>query len=148
TARSALEEEGFSVNIAKELYNESVEEGNVISQSPNYCHFLPGSTIDLIGSLGEEPPQTMQYATTVNIPYGETEAQDEYDSESEDDSGGDTREDTSEDDDEADSENPPKTVNIYLDDANNDIDDVHTALENTDDTDETDRLEIEPDEAG
>lgn len=90
----------------------------------------------------------MQYATTVNIPYGETEEEEESDSESEDDSEGETREDTSEDDDEADSENPPKTVNIYLDDANNDIDDVHTTLEITEDTDETVRLEIEPDEAG
>ena len=146
SARSALEEEGFNVNIAEELYNESVEEGDVISQSPNYGHFLPGSTIDLIVSLGEEPPQNMQYATTVNIPYGDTEEEEE--SGSEEDSEGETGEGTDGDDGETDSQNPPKTVNIYIGDANNSIDDVHTSLEITEDTDETIRLEIEPDENG
>lgn len=145
TARNALEEEGFNVNIAEELYNESVEEGNVISQSPNYGNFLPGSTIDLIVSLGEEPPQNMQYATTVNIPYGEAEEASDSDSGSEDDSEGESDEDSGS---EEESENPPKTVNIYLDDANNSIDDVHTSLDITEDTDETIRLEIEPDETG
>lgn len=148
TARSALEEEGFNVNIAEELYNDSVEEGNVISQSPNYGNFLPGSTIDLIVSLGEEPPQNMQYATTITIPYGEPEEEEESDPESEEDSEGDTGDDTSEDDSERDSNDSPKTVNIYLDDANNDIGDVHSTLEITEDTEETIRLEIEPDESG
>lgn len=140
TARSALEREGFNVNVTEELYNESVEEGNVISQSPNYGNFLPGSTIDLIVSRGAEPSQNMQYATTVSIPYDEEET-DSEDSDSEED-------ETEEEDGEEDSENPPKTVNIYLDDANNSIDDVHTTLEITEDTNETIRLEIEPDEAG
>lgn len=148
TARNSLEEEGFNVNIAEELYNESVEEGNVISQSPNYGNFLPGSTIDLIVSLGEEPPQNMQYATTVNIPYGEAEEEESSSDSDSEDAEGESEEETGEDDGGESSENPPKTVNIYLDDANNSIDDVHTTLEITEDTDETIRLEIEPDESG
>ncbi|WP_462420458.1 Stk1 family PASTA domain-containing Ser/Thr kinase [Salinicoccus sp. Marseille-QA3877] len=137
TARSELEQAGFNVNIAEELYNDSVEEGNVISQSPNYGNFLPGSTIDLIVSRGEEPPQNMQYATTVNIPYGEEETDSEEAGSGEDDEDG-----------ESEPENEPKTVKIYLEDANNSIEDVYDTLEITEDTNETIRLEIEPDETG
>ena len=129
TARDELERSGFNVTVSQELYSEDVEQGAVISQDPSYGSFLPGSTINLVVSLGPEPPQNMLYSTTVNIPYGE---------EDEDDDG----EDSSE-------EAPPKTVNIHIEDANNpDIGEVFETFEITEDTTHTVRLEIEPGEAG
>ncbi|MCD2136614.1 Stk1 family PASTA domain-containing Ser/Thr kinase [Salinicoccus halitifaciens] len=128
-ARDALEQNGFNVVISQELYSEDVEQGAVISQDPSYGSFLPGSTINLVVSIGPEPPQNMLYSTTVNIPYGE---------EDEDDDG----EDSSE-------EAPPKTVNIHIEDANNpDIGEVYETFEITEDTAHTVRLEIEPGETG
>ncbi|SOC37985.1 Stk1 family PASTA domain-containing Ser/Thr kinase [Salinicoccus kekensis] len=126
TARDELEQNGFNVTVSQELYSEDVEQGAVISQDPSYGSFLPGSTINLVVSIGPEPPQNMLYSTTVNIPYGEEE-----------------------DADEDDEENPPKTVNIHVEDANNpDIDEVFETFEITEDTTHTVRLEIEPGETG
>lgn len=129
-AREELERSGFNVVLSQELYSEEVEQGFVISQDPSYGSFLPGSTINLVVSLGSEPPQNMLYSTTVTIPYGES-GEDESDEEGS--SGGD---------------NPPKTVDIYVEDANNpDLDETYETFEITEDTSYTVRLEIEPEAA-
>ncbi|CAM4222497.1 Stk1 family PASTA domain-containing Ser/Thr kinase [Lacicoccus alkaliphilus] len=134
TAREQLEQNGFNVVLSQELYSEEVEQGFVISQDPSYGSFLPGSTINLVVSLGTEPPKNMLYSTTVTIPYGETGA-----------SGGDEEDGEGA----SDEDNPPKRVDIYLEDANNpDIDDVHETIEINEDTSYTVRLEIEPDGRG
>lgn len=129
-AREELERSGFNVVLSQELYSEEVEQGFVISQDPSYGSFLPGSTINLVVSLGSEPPQNMLYSTTVTIPYGES-GEDESDEE------GASGED-----------NPPKTVDIYVEDANNpDLDETYETFEITEDTSYTVRLEIEPEAA-
>lgn len=134
-AISELESQGFNVAVIQEVYHDDVEEGNVISQDPSYGNFLPGSTINLVVSLGEEESASeMQYVQTVQIPYTE-----------EDSSDGDSNDSNSEDED---NDPDPAEVEIYLGDRDNDIDEVFDTEEITEDTTYTIRMIIEEDSEG
>ena len=72
-ARAELESQGFIVNVTTEVYSDEVPEGAIVSQDPSYGDFLPGSQINVIVSLGEEPPEETTYQISLNIPYPESE---------------------------------------------------------------------------
>lgn len=142
TAVSELEADGFNVSVIQEIYHDSIGEGNVVSQDPSYGDFLPGSTINLISSLGEEPAREMQYVQTVPISYPEDEdSQDSSDSGSGSDSDSDSE--AAEED-----ENEPVEVEIFLGDRDNNIGDVFDSIEITEDSTYTIRMIIEEDEEG
>ncbi|GAA3718750.1 serine/threonine protein kinase Stk1 [Salinicoccus jeotgali] len=122
-AEAALIESGFEVDIIQEAHSADFEEGQVMGQSPHYGEFTKGSTIDIIKSLGPEPKNEKQFAKEVLIPY--------------DDKDTDSKE-----------ERPTRTVEIYIDDKDNDIDDVFDTLEIDSDHEYTINMIIEEDETG
>lgn len=131
TAISELESDQFNVSVIQEVYHDTVQEGHVISQDPSYGNFLPGSTINLVVSLGEEPSREMQYVQTVQIPYPEESSDEESDEESTEDE-----------------EPEPVEVEVYLGDRDNDIDNVFDTIEITEDDTYTIRLIIEEESEG
>ena len=130
TARAELESQGFIVIVTNEIYSDEVPEGAVVSQSPNYGDFLPGSTIELIVSLGEEPASETTYQISLNIPYPEEEKS----SASAGDKG----------------DKDPETVeaDIFIEDKDNDIKDVSETIEITEDTNHTISLILVEGESG
>ena len=135
TAESELTEQGFNVEVIQEAYSGEVESGHVISQDPSYGNFVPGSTIRMIVSLGEEPPDEKQFAKEITIPYeSETDAEEEP---TEEENGDEAEGEGSEE------EVETKTVEIYVDDKDNSMDEVFDTLEITEDTEYTLNLIIQ-----
>ncbi|WP_342389052.1 Stk1 family PASTA domain-containing Ser/Thr kinase [Salinicoccus bachuensis] len=137
TAESALTAQGFNVEVIQESYSSEVESGHVISQDPSYGNFVPGSTIRMIVSLGEEPPDEKQFAKEITIPY-EPEADSEEEPTGEG-SGDGAEDEGSEEEEEAEA----KTVEVYVDDKDHSIDEVFDTLEITEDTEYTLNLIIQ-----
>ena len=125
-ARAELESQGFIVNVATEVYSDEVPEGAIVSQDPSYGDFLPGSQINVIVSLGEEPPEETTYQISLNIPYPESEESGNSSDSSEEDS-----------DSESDAEAEPLEAEIYIEDKDNDIEEVSETIEITEDTNHT-----------
>ncbi len=124
-AEAALIEAGFEVDIIQEAHSADFEEGQVMGQSPHYGEFTKGSTIDIIKSLGPESKDEKQFAKEILIPYDD------------EDQDADSKE-----------ERPARTVEIYIDDKDNDIDDVFDTLEIDSDHEYTINMIIEEDETG
>ena len=97
-----------------------------MSQDPSYGDFLPGSQINVIVSLGEEPPEETTYQISLNIPYPESEESGNSSDSSEEDS-----------DSESDAEAEPLEAEIYIEDKDNDIEEVSETIEITEDTNHT-----------
>ena len=135
TAERELTSQGFNVEMIQEAYSGEVESGHVISQDPSYGNFVPGSTIRMIVSLGEEPPDEKQFAKEITIPYeSETDAEEEP---TEEENGDEAEGEGSEE------EVETKTVEIYVDDKDNSMDEVFDTLEITEDTEYTLNLIIQ-----
>ncbi|MFC3419740.1 Stk1 family PASTA domain-containing Ser/Thr kinase [Salinicoccus hispanicus] len=116
TAKAALEDEGFTVELIQEAYSSEVEEGNVISQTPDEGELVPEDTnVRMIVSLGEEPAREKEFVKEIAIPYDSDE------------------EDQSE----------PRTVEIYIEDKTRSIEDAADTIEITEDTDYTINLVIQ-----
>lgn len=130
TARAELESQGFIVIVTNEIYSDEVPEGAVVSQSPNYGDFLPGSTIELIVSLGEEPASETTYQISLNIPYPEEEKS------------------SSSAGDKGDKDPKPVEAEIFIEDKDNDIKDVSETIEITEDTNHTISLILVEGESG
>lgn len=121
-ARTELESQGFNVNVTTEVYSDEVPEGAVVSQDPSYGDFLPGSQINVIVSLGEEPPDETTYQISLNIPYPEEEESSSSSSSS------DSKEDEEE------SEPEPLEAEIFIDDKDNELSEPAETIEITEDT--------------
>lgn len=132
-AREELESRGFIVNVTTEVYSSEVPEGAIVSQDPSYGDFLPGSQINVIVSLGEEPPDETTYQISLNIPYPESEEKNS---------------DSDEDEDKEDSEMEPVEVEIFIGDKDSDIKEVSETLEITEDTNHTISLILTEGESG
>lgn len=118
TAKAALEDQGFSVELIQEAYSSEVEEGSVISQTPDEGELVPGETnVRMVVSLGEEPVREREFVKEINIPYDSS-------------------------DDEAD-DSEAVTVEIYIEDETRSIEDVADTVEITEDTDYTINLVIQ-----
>ncbi|MFC3388867.1 Stk1 family PASTA domain-containing Ser/Thr kinase [Salinicoccus sesuvii] len=123
TARKALEDQGFTVEMIQEAYSSEVEEGSVISQTPDEGELVPGETnVRMIVSLGEEPVREREFVRQIDIPYSDDDSEE-----------GDNTE--------------PVTVEIYIDDKTRSIEDVSDTVEITEDTDYTISLVIQEGEA-
>ena len=140
TAHEQLTSQGFNVEVSDELYKEDVPEGHIISQSPNYGDFLPGSTIQMVVSRGQEPGEK-QYVQNITIPYlkGEEASAEEKEEESTE-SGTDDKEEKSS---EEESEPEPQTVEIFIEDKDNDISTVADTFEMTEEREYSIDLTIE-----
>ena len=145
TAHEQLTSQGFNVETSNELYNEDVPEGHIISQSPNYGDFLPGSTIQMVVSRGQEPGEK-QYVQSITIPYlkekassGEETEEEPSEEESSESGKGDSEEDSSEED----SKPEPQTVEIFIEDKDNDISTVADSFEMTEEREYNIDLTIE-----
>ena len=132
-AREELESRGFIVNVTTEVYSSEVPEGAIVSQDPSYGDFLPGSQINVIVSLGEEPPDETTYQISLNIPYPESEE---------------NSSDSDEDEDKEDSEAEPVEAEIFIGDKDSDIKEVSETLEITEDTNHTISLILTEGESG
>lgn len=132
-AREELESRGFIVNVTTEVYSSEVPEGAIVSQDPSYGDFLPGSQINVIVSLGEEPPDETTYQISLNIPYPESEE---------------NSSDSDEDEDKEDSEAKPVEAEIFIGDKDSDIKEVSETLEITEDTNHTISLILTEGESG
>ena len=132
-AREELESRGFIVNVTTEVYSSEVPEGAIVSQDPSYGDFFPGSQINVIVSLGEEPPDETTYQISLNIPYPESEE---------------NSSDSDEDEDKENSENDPVEVEIFIGDKDSDIKEVSETLEITEDTNHTISLILTEGESG
>lgn len=108
-------------------------EGAIVSQDPSYGDFLPGSQINVIVSLGEEPPSETTYQISLNIPYPEEE-----------------NSKSSKDEDKKDSKAEPEPVEaeIFIEDKDNDIKQVSETIEITEDTNHTISLILIEGESG
>ena len=137
-ARTELESQGFIVNVTTEVYSNEVEEGAIVSQDPSYGDFLPGSQINVIVSLGEEPPNETTYQISLNIPYPEEDTADKPSSSSSEDKEASK----------ADSDPEPVEVEIFIEDKDNDIKEVSETIEITEDTNHTISLILLEEEAG
>lgn len=137
-ARTELESQGFIVNVTTEVYSNEVEEGAIVSQDPSYGDFLPGSQINVIVSLGEEPPNETTYQISVNIPYPEEDTADKPSSSSSEDKEASK----------ADSDPEPVEAEIFIGDKDNDIKEVSETIEITEDTNHTISLILLEEEAG
>ncbi|WP_411844035.1 Stk1 family PASTA domain-containing Ser/Thr kinase [Salinicoccus sp. HZC-1] len=157
TAYDELTSQGFNVKVSDELHNSDVPEGSIISQSPNYGDFLPGSTIEMVVSLGKEPGEK-QYVQNVTIPYlKEEENTDDSASEesteestSEEAAGESYSEEESEENsgendssEKENSEPEPQNVEIFIEDKDNDISEVSDSFEMTEEKEYTINLTIE-----
>ncbi len=150
-AHDKLTNQGFNVEVSNEVYHDEIPEGNIISQSPYYGDFLPGSTIQMVVSLGEEPGEK-QYVQNITIPYlkeksgaseektSEEESTEEKPSE-EDGSKKDSKEETSSEDENSKPE--PQSVEIFIEDKDNDISTVSDSFEMTEEREYTLELTIE-----
>ena len=146
TAHEQLTSQGFNVEVSNELYNEDVPEGHIISQSPNYGGFLPGSTIQMVVSRGQEPGEK-QYVQNITIPYlkeggssGEEPSEEESSEEKPEDE---TEESTEEQSSEEESEPEPQNVEIFIEDKDNDISTAADSFEMTEEREYTIDLTIE-----
>lgn len=137
-ARTELESQGFIVNVTTEVYSNEVEEGAIVSQDPSYGDFLPGSQINVIVSLGEEPPNETTYQISLNIPYPEEDTADKPSSSSSEDKEASK----------ADSDPEPVEAEIFIGDKDNDIKEVSETIEITEDTNHTISLILLEEEAG
>lgn len=137
-ARTELESQGFIVNVTTEVYSNEVEEGAIVSQDPSYGDFLPGSQINVIVSLGEEPPNETTYQISLNIPYPEEDTADKPSSSSSEDKEASK----------ADSDPEPVEAEIFIGDKDNDIKEVSGTIEITEDTNHTISLILLGEEAG
>lgn len=113
--QSALEEyarsSGFNINIAREEHSETVEAGDVISQTPSAGSSLEvGSTINVVRSKGPEEKALKTYVQVVSIPYEAPEVEEEPDVTAEEEV---TEEPTPSD------EPVPQTIRIYVQDKSN-----------------------------
>ncbi|KKK35262.1 hypothetical protein WN59_00005, partial [Salinicoccus sediminis] len=120
-------------------------EGHIISQSPNYGGFLPGSTIQMVVSRGQEPGEK-QYVQNITIPYlkeegssAEEAEEDPSEEESSESGKGDKEENASEED----SEPEPQTVEIFIEDKDNDISTAADTFEMTEEREYSIDLTIE-----
>lgn len=151
SAKSELESQGFNVEITNELYSDEVPEGSIISQSPNYGEFLPGSTIQMVVSLGQQEGET-QYVQDITIPYSNEESTEEpsggggsEDENSESESSEEGPEDESPEEGatgETEGEPDSQTVEIFIEDKDNDISDVYETFEMTEEREYTINLTI------
>ncbi|CDZ99469.1 Serine/threonine-protein kinase PrkC [Jeotgalicoccus saudimassiliensis] len=137
-ARAELESRGFIVNVTNEIYSSEVPAGAIVSQDPSYGDFLPGSHINVIVSLGEEPPRETTYQISLNIPYPK-----ETDSSSSSSSKDDDKE-------KKDKKQKPEPVEaeIFIGDKDNDVKQVAETIEITEDTNHTISLILLEGESG
>ncbi|TVT29154.1 Stk1 family PASTA domain-containing Ser/Thr kinase [Salinicoccus cyprini] len=122
TAKAALEEQGFTVEMIQEAYSSEVEEGSVISQTPDEGELVPEDTnVRMVVSLGAEPAREKEFVKEITIPYAseEDEAPDEEDG------------------------SEPKNVEIYIEDSEHSIEDPADTIEITEDTEYTISLIIQ-----
>ncbi|AKG73739.1 hypothetical protein AAT16_05605 [Salinicoccus halodurans] len=140
TAHEQLTAQGFNVETSNELHHSDVPEGNIISQSPNYGDFLPGSTIQMVVSLGEEPGEK-QYVQNITIPYLKEGASSEEATAEE--KTGEEEESEEESTEEKDSEPEPQSVEIFIEDKDNDISTVADSFEMTEEREYAIDLTIE-----
>lgn len=118
-AKEYAKKNGLTLNV-EEDYSDSVEEGHIVSQSPEAnTDVTEGSKVDVIVSVGpkEDPPKS--HSVTFTVPY------------------------QPEEDDEEDQKE--QTVQIYVEDMDNSIDDVFHEDTITSDQEYTLTLIIEPD---
>lgn len=141
SARDKLTNQGFNVEVSNELHNNDVPEGNIISQSPNYGDFLPGSTIQMVVSLGKEASEK-EYVQNITIPYvkEESEIAEEKTSEEESSEEKSTEEESTE---EKDSKPESQNVEIFIEDKDNDISKVADSFEMTEEKEYEINLTIE-----
>ncbi|CAD2078064.1 protein kinase [Jeotgalicoccus coquinae] len=137
-ARAELESQGFIVNVTTEVYSNEIPEGAIVSQDPSYGDFLPGSQINVIVSLGEEPPSETTYQISLNIPYPEEE---ESSASSKD-------KDEDKKDSKADKKPEPVEAEIFIGDKDNDVKEVSETIEITEDTNHTISLILQEGESG
>ena len=137
-ARAELERQDFIVNVSTEVYSNEVPAGAIVSQDPSYGDFLPGSQINVIVSLGEEPPSETTYQISLNIPYPEEKEEKKSSSSS------------SKDKEDKKSEAKPEPVEaeIFIGDKNNDINAVSETIKISEDTNHTVSLILLEGESG
>lgn len=137
-ARTELESWGFIVNVTTEVYSDEVPEGAIVSQDPSYGDFLPGSQINVIVSLGEEPPDETTYQISLNIPYPEAEEEESSSSSDSKDSKKDEKK----------SKPEPLEVDIFIDDKDNEFSEPAETIKITEDTNHTITLILVEGESG
>ncbi|MBY7143682.1 Stk1 family PASTA domain-containing Ser/Thr kinase [Virgibacillus sp. NKC19-3] len=130
-ASDYLDNQNLTMNLVEEN-SDSTPEGEVIRQEPEANTELEeGSTVNVYISSGPEEQSPASHSITYTVPYN-LEDEDSEESEADEESEGD-EEDPEE-----------QTVQIYIDDMNNDIDEVYQEEEITEDTEYTFTLTIAP----
>ena len=137
-ARAELESQGFIVNVSTEVYSNEVPAGAIVSQDPSYGDFLPGSQINVIVSLGEEPPSETTYQISLNIPYPEEKEEKKPSSSSSKDKV----------DKKSEAKPEPVEAEIFISDKDNDIKTVAETIDITEDTNHTVSLILQEGESG
>lgn len=132
----------YDLNVTvEEAHSDSVPEGQVISQTPEAGTLVyADSHITVVMSLG---PEEIQYETidvTVPIPYKAPEETEQDSSEEEPSEGENGEEESSEQPPET---RTPNTIQIFIEDAENNLDSPYRELEITENTEVTLRLTLE-----
>ncbi|WP_373895976.1 Stk1 family PASTA domain-containing Ser/Thr kinase [Virgibacillus sp. CBA3643] len=136
-ASDYLDNQNLTMNRVEES-SDSTPEGEVIRQEPEADTELEeGSTVNVYVSSGPEEQPPASHSITYTVPYSLEDEESEENEENEED-----EEDVEEDGDEE--EPVEQTVRIYIDDMNNDIDEVNQEEEITEDTEYTFTLTIAP----
>ncbi|MBS7345719.1 MAG: Stk1 family PASTA domain-containing Ser/Thr kinase [Caryophanon sp.] len=139
--QSALEEyarsSGFNINVAREEHSDTVEKGDVISQTPSAGSSLEvGSTINVVRSKGPEEKAAKTFVQVISIPYEVVETEPEEEEVTEEGSEEEVEETT-------DTPAVPQKIRIYVQDRVNTMAKPIEEFDITETTSHRIRLEVE-----
>lgn len=139
--QSALEEyarsSGFNINVAREEHSDTVEKGDVISQTPSAGSSLEvGSTINVVRSKGPEEKAAKTFVQVISIPYEVVETEPEEEEVTEEGSEEEVEEPT-------DTPAVPQKIRIYVQDRVNTMAKPIEEFDITETTSHRIRLEVE-----
>lgn len=149
-AKEYLDEKGLEMNL-KEEHSDSIPEGEVARQDPEANTDLKeGDTVDVYLSNGPEELPPASKTVEVTVPYNPDEPADDHNDDKDNDSeknDDDQKDDEDNDDNQNNEENKKEqTVKIYIEDMNNDLEDIYQEDTITEDTDYEFTLTIEADQ--
>lgn len=128
SARDYLTDQNLVAKVS-ETYSSEIEEGDVISQSPEAgTEVAEDSVVELVISLGEEEQPPLTHEVTVTVPYTLDELE------------------STEDPDEPEPETIPQEVRLFIDDRDHALTDLYETEMIVEDTTFTIRMVIEPDQ--
>lgn len=138
-AKDYLDEKGLEMNVEEE-YSDSAPAGEVARQEPSANTDLKeGDTVDVYLSRGPEELPPVSETIEVTVPYNPKESDDNDDNNNEE--NGNEENDNNETND----SKQEQTVKIYIEDMNNDLEEIYQEDTITEETDYEFTLTIEPD---